>query len=173
LGVVGRRDRTEDAESFTWFFAAEYPAVVRSLCQLVGRHDAEDLAQEAFVRLHQRWARISRYERPDAWVRRVAINLAITHARRERRRGDRETRAERMTPELAETPEPDSRVVDALRALSPRDQALVVLFYFEDRPVSEAAEILEMSVGAAKVALHRARARLAQLLQVEVHDEPR
>jgi RNA polymerase sigma-70 factor (ECF subfamily) len=78
-----------------------------------------------------------------------------------------------MNPELAETPEPDSRVVDALRALSPRDQALVVLFYFEDRPVSEAAEILEMSVGAAKVALHRARARLAQLLQVEVHDEPR
>ncbi|MGN6577543.1 MAG: RNA polymerase sigma factor [Nocardioides sp.] len=173
LDVVGRRGRAEDEESFSWFFAAEYPAVVRSLCQLVGRQDAEDIAQEAFVRLHQRWAKISRYERPDAWVRRVGINLAITHARRERRRGERETRAAWLTPVTRVAPEADPRVVAAMRTLSPRDQALVVLFYFEDRPLAEAAEILDISVGAAKVALHRARSRLALLLQEEVHDEPR
>ena len=80
--------RTADAEAFAWFFRAEFPSVVRSLSHLLRREDAEDVAQEAFARLHQHWAKVSRYEQPDAWVRRVALNRAITLATREgRRRG--------------------------------------------------------------------------------------
>ena len=50
-------------------------------------HDArraEDIAQDAFVQLLRNWDKISRYERPDAWVRRVAIRLAMRSLRRER-----------------------------------------------------------------------------------------
>ena len=47
----------------------------------------------------------------------------------------------------------------------------MVLFYFEDRPASEAAEILQISPGAARVALHRIRVRLADVLNEEVRDE--
>ena len=169
--VADRRRRTEDEESFSWFFAGEYPQLVRTLSHLVRREDAEDISQEAFARLHQRWAKISRYERPDAWVRRVAINLALSHAKREGRRRERETRAERMTSHGSAVATVDSEVLAAIRTLPPRDQALVVLFYFEDRPVGEAAEILQISPGAAKVALHRARVRLADLLHEEVRDE--
>ena len=169
--MAGRAQRTEDEESFSWFFAGEYPRLVRSLSHLVRREDAEDISQEAFARLHQRWAKISRYERPDAWVRRVAINLALSHAKREGRRRERETRAEALTNRGRAEPTPDSEVLSAIRSLSTRDQALVVLFYFEDRPIDEAAEILQISPGAAKVALHRARARLAELLHDEVRDE--
>ena len=140
--VAGRRQRTEDEESFSWFFAGEYPQLVRTLSHLVRREDAEDISQEAFARLHQRWAKISRYERPDAWVRRVAINLALSHAKREGRRRERETtRRADDEPRLAPTPTVDTEVMAAIRTLSTRDQALVVLFYFEDRPVAEAAEI--------------------------------
>ena len=168
------RDRREqDAESFAWFFHAEYPALVRALAHVVGRSDAEDLAQEAFVRLHPRWERISRYDRPDAWVRRVGLNLAITHARRQQRRGDRELRAVRDLPQQYDAPAPPSAVRGAVASLAPRDRALVVLFYYEDRPLAEVAEILEMSPGAAKVALHRARTRLGGLLEEEVRDESR
>jgi RNA polymerase sigma factor (sigma-70 family) len=169
--VEGRRQRAEDEESFSWFFAGEYPNVVRSLCHLVRREDAEDIGQEAFVRLHQRWAKISRYERPDAWVRRVAINLALSHAKREGRRGERETRAQQLTSGGPADDSVDAEVLAAIRTLPIRDQALVVLFYFEDRPLAEAAEILEISPGAAKAALHRARTRLGALLHEEVRDE--
>jgi len=62
---------TTDAEAFAWFFAAEYPRVVRSLSHLVRREDAEDVAQEAFARLHQHWAKVSHYDQPEAWVRRI------------------------------------------------------------------------------------------------------
>ena len=81
--LVRSRDRAAaDAEAFAWFFTAEYPRVVRSLSHLVRREDAEDVAQEAFARLHQHWAKISRYEQPDAWVRRVALNRATRAVRR-------------------------------------------------------------------------------------------
>lgn len=171
ISVAGRAQRTEDEESFSWFFAGEYPRLVQSLSHLVRREDAEDISQEAFVRLHQRWAKISRYERPDAWVRRVAINLAFSHAKREGRRRERETRAARLTSRGPADPGVDAEVLAAIRILPTRDQALVVLFYFEDRPVAEAAEILQISPGSAKVSLHRARARLAERLHEEVRDE--
>ena len=129
------------------------------------------ISQEAFARLHQRWGRISRYERPDAWVRRVAINLAMSHAKREGRRRERETRAERLSGRAPTDTTTDDEVMSAIRTLPARDQALVVLFYFEDRPVDEAADILQITPGAAKVALHRARARLATVLHEEVRDE--
>ena len=169
--MAGRRQRTEDEESFSWFFAGEYPQLVRTLSHLVRREDAEDISQEAFARLHQRWAKISRYERPDAWVRRVAINLALSLAKREGRRRERETCAARLTTEGPSPEAVDADVLTAIRTLPTRDQALIVLFYFEDRPVAEAAEILRISPAAAKVSLHRARARLAERLNEKVRDE--
>jgi RNA polymerase sigma-70 factor (ECF subfamily) len=56
-------------------------------------------------------------------------------------------------------------VLRAVRALPPRDRALVGLYHLEDRPLSEVAEVLGLREGAAKVALHRARRRLAELLE--------
>lgn len=73
-----------------------------------------------------------------------------------------------VTPEL-----PDTRVAEALRSLPSRQRALVVLYYYEDRPLSESAELLGMSSGAAKVALHRARRKVAEMLALEVADDAR
>ncbi len=165
--------RAADAEAFAWFFSAEFPSVVRSLSHLLRRQDAEDVAQEAFARLHQHWAKVSRYEQPDAWVRRVALNKAISLATRESRRRDKEHRAW-WQPDVVPTPEPrDAGVAAALRTLPPRERALLVLFYYEDRPLADCADLLGISSGAAKVALHRARKHLATLLQEEDADEPR
>ena len=49
------------------------------------RHQAEDIAQEAFARALTRWPRIGRYDQPEAWVRRVALRLTIDAGRRRRR----------------------------------------------------------------------------------------
>jgi RNA polymerase sigma factor (sigma-70 family) len=153
----------ERESEFTWFFRAEYPQVVQTVFLILrdaGR--AEDIAQEAFLALYARWARISRYERPDLWVRRVAIRLAARLVRRERMRVDRE-RVAPSTPS-PESPHVDPDLMRAIRTLSPTQRAAVVLFYFEDRPAAEIANILGCAESTARVHLAHARTRLAELL---------
>jgi RNA polymerase sigma factor (sigma-70 family) len=148
-------------DTFTAFFRSEYPALVRTLFLVVGERElARDLAQDAFVHLYPRWKRISRYQRPDAWVRRVGVRLAIRASRRERLRPRLEAGMD-----VANMPEPvDLDVVHAIGRLSGSQRAAVALFYLEDRPTSEVAEVLACSEVTAKVHLHRARKRLVELL---------
>jgi DNA-directed RNA polymerase specialized sigma24 family protein len=70
-------------ETFEDFYLREYIAVVGLAYALSGsRWGAEDLAQEAFLAAHRDWARISTYDRPGAWVRRVVANLSVSGFRR-------------------------------------------------------------------------------------------
>lgn len=157
-----------DELEYAWLFRAEYPMVLRTVYLILGdRGRAEDVTQEAFVQLLSHWKKVSRYERPDAWVRRVAIRLAMRTLRRDRLRGvlERETgRTDVIRP-------PDVDLADALRQLPVKQRACVLLFYFEDRPIAEIVHILGISEGAVKVHLHRARQRLATLLAEEVDED--
>ena len=152
---------SERDEGFTTFFRSEYPSLVRTLFLIVhDRELARDIAQDAFVQLFARWRRISHYERPDAWVRRVGIRMAVRASTRERVR----PRLEREL-DFATLPRPvDIDLVRAIGQLPASQRAAVALFYLEDRPVSEVAEVLACSEVTAKVHLHRARRRLAELL---------
>jgi RNA polymerase sigma factor (sigma-70 family) len=154
----------ERESEFTWFFQAEFPLVARTVYLVLrdaGR--AEDIAQEAFLALYARWSRISRYERPELWVRRVAIRMAVRAAGRERMRAIREPRSAASRPALLPEP-PDPDVMVAIRSLPPAQRAAIVLFYFEDRPTGEIAQILGSAESTARVHLTRARSRLAELL---------
>src|SRR4029450_11951990 len=76
----------QDVE-FAWLFRTEYDTVVRTVYLILhDRERARDITQDAFTELLIRWKKISQYERPDAWVRRVAIRMAIRFLNRERRR---------------------------------------------------------------------------------------
>lgn len=157
----GRAMRERDDE-FTWFFHAEYPQVVRTVHLILrdaGR--AEDVAQEAFLRLYARWPRIARYERPDLWLRRIAIRIAVRAARREGTRAQRERGALMPSPGSAPV---DPDLMRAIRELPSAQRAAVVLFYFEDRPAAEIANILDCAESTARVHLVHARTRLAELL---------
>ena len=159
--MTAEAPRARDDE-FTWFFHAEYPQVVRTV-HLILRDPglAEDVAQEAFLTLYARWPRISRYERPDLWVRRIAIRLAVRAARREGTRAQRERGAPAPVPD---PPPADPDLMQAIRTLPPSQRVAVVLFYFEDRPAGELAKILGCGESTARVHLVHARARLAELL---------
>jgi RNA polymerase sigma-70 factor (ECF subfamily) len=170
--VMLRRTDSKDPAAgldadFDGFFQAEYPAVIRSTYLIVrDREQARDIAQDAFVQLFSRWRRISRYERPDAWVRRVALRMAVRAVRRERLR-------RRLEIDFDAAPPVGPLDLDVLRAVAKlpgAQRAAVVLFYFEDRPIAEIADILACSEVTAKVHLHRARKRLAELLGNE--EEP-
>ena len=150
---------------FDRLFLAEHAAVARSVYLIV--HDvarSEDITQDAFVQLLRHWAKVSRYERPGAWVRRVAIRLAVQASRRERLRSLLERGAR---PPQATGPA-DIDLMDAVRMLSAMQRAAVVLFYFENHPVAEISQMLGCSEPTARVHLHRARRRLAELLGEEV-----
>src|SRR5262245_66696721 len=76
VGTVGRDD------GFARLFRTEYAAIVGLITVVVGdRAVAEDLTQDAFGKAHHQWERIARYERPGAWVRRVALNGALSWRR--------------------------------------------------------------------------------------------
>lgn len=155
-GAVSERDA-----GFTAFFLTEYPNLVRTLFLVTrDREHARDIAQEAFVQLYARWVRISHYERPEAWVRRVGIRMAVRASRRERARPLLERELDFATMPKAV----DLDVIRAIGRLPTSQRAAVALFYLEDRPMSEVAEILGCSEVTAKVHLHRARRRLADLL---------
>jgi RNA polymerase sigma-70 factor, ECF subfamily len=154
---------------FDWLFADEFPAVMRAVYLIV--HDlgrAEDITQDAFVQLLRHWKKVSRYDRPGAWVRRVAIRLAVEAARRERVRALLERNVE---PPAIRGPV-DVDVMRAVGQLPGMQRAAVVLCYFEDLPLSEIADILRCSDATVRVHLHRARKRLAELLGEVIEDVP-
>jgi sigma-70-like protein len=75
----------EDGD-FADFYAANYGRTVALVAaMLADRHEAEDIAQEAFARALPRWTRLRRYDSPEAWIRRVALRLAIDSRRRVKR----------------------------------------------------------------------------------------
>jgi RNA polymerase sigma-70 factor (ECF subfamily) len=153
-------------EEFGWLFAREYPAIVWSVNLVLHDHPrAEEVAQDAFVRLLENWRKVSRYDRPGAWVRRVAIRLATRAAKREPGLVGLDTA---WPPAARDVYALDLDVIDAIRRLPARQRAAVALHYVEDLPVHEVAEILGCSVSTASVHLHRARARLGELLGEEV-----
>ncbi len=156
--------REREAE-FDWWYRAAYARVARTVFLIVHDRDrAEEIAQDAFVQMLRHWGRVSGYEQPDAWVRRVAIRMAVQHARRERRRPTLELLAF-GAPVVPATE--SGGVLTAIASLSPMQRAAVVLFYWADQPVLEIARTLGVSESTVKQHLFRARARLGELLREE------
>jgi RNA polymerase sigma factor (sigma-70 family) len=159
----------EDQDSgFASMYAAEFTPVSRTVFLILhDRQRAEDITQDAFIQLYSRWGRVSRYDRPGAWVRRVAIRLAVRHQNRERIRAVLERSAEPPA-----VPQPaDVDLLRSMRQLPPAHRAALALFYYEDRPIAEIASILGWTVPATKVNLMRARRRLGTLLDEEVAED--
>ena len=157
------------APEFEDLFVEEYPRVVRTVFFVVqdeGR--AEEVTQDAFVALLRHWSKVRDYDRPGAWVRRVAIRLAVKTARREQRQAALVARLRpQQVQELPVFPV-SPETMSALRSLPVKERAVVVLHYFEDRPVDEIADLLDCTESAVKMRLSRARHHLSDLLVEEV-----
>jgi RNA polymerase sigma-70 factor, ECF subfamily len=125
--------------------------------------EAEDVVQEAFLRAWQRWAVVSVYEDPVAWVRRVAWNLATSRWRRLKR----ETRLLRhhQVSRTALLGPDNVALVSALGLLRPNLRRVIVMHYLTDMPVSEIAADLGRPRGTILSWLYRGRAQLSALLQ--------
>lgn len=155
--------------TFEDFYRREYRALVALAYALSGsRVGAEDLAQEAFIAAHKKWSEIADYEKPEAWVRRVVANLAVSAFRKRMAEARAFARIGYQREEWLPEMEPqDDRFWKLVRSLPARQAQAVTLFYLEDRPVIEIAAILECSPATAKVHLHRGRNSLAEAITRE------
>lgn len=160
-------------ESFESFYKKEFRSVVGLAYALSGsRLGAEDLAQEAFIKAHEKWERISGYDKPGAWVRRVVANLAVSGFRRRSAEKKALSRLAGQRPQGLSDLEPeDEEFWQMVRDLPKRQAQATALFYVEDRSVAEIAEILECSPSTAKVHLFRGRQALGAKLGLEVGHE--
>ena len=154
------------SRSFDEVYGHDRRRVLASVFALCGSAaTAEEITQEAFLRAYARWDRISKHERPDLWVRRVAINLATSAYRRraaERRAFDR-ARGGAVTG-IGELSASTTDVWDAVRSLPRRQAQAVVLVYVGDLSAEEAGRVMGIAAATVRVLLHRARGRLAVVL---------
>ena len=162
----------EPSQAFEDFYSEEYAAVVGLAYALSGsRSGAEDLAQEAFLAAHRNWQRIGLYDQPGAWVRRVVANMSVSAFRRraaEARALARAAMGDRTV--LPDLDAGDPEFWNAVRALPRRQAQVIALFYLEDRPIADVAEILDMTPGTVKRHLHDGRRSLARRLREEVDE---
>lgn len=138
--------------------------------QLLGRRsESEDVAQETLARAFVHWRKIRGYA--EAWVVRVAGNLAIDAWRR-LRRVDTSAATDHRT---GASPGPDGQRVDlhrALQTLSRRQREVIVLRFLADLPEAEVARALGCSVGAVKQHASRGLAALRNSMAVESDGAP-
>jgi RNA polymerase sigma-70 factor (sigma-E family) len=150
-------------------YLAHYRQLVGlALLILGGNAAAEDIVQEAFIRVYGSWSKIRDPDRAASYLRSTTINLARSVLRRQQTalRYAPDPPAEPVGPEeqvLAKVR--SAGVLDALRLLPSRQQQVIMLRYYADLSVLETAQTLQISAGTVKRHGFRALATLAEALQ--------
>ena len=166
--------RTVTTVDFDTFYRQEFTAMVALAGAICGdQRFAEDLAQDALSKAHKNWAKISTYDRPGAWLRRVTINLALSKRRRLQRELAVLRRSVAQEPRWSEDSPPgsDGEVWEAVRTLPPRQRAVIALFYQQDLSTKEIAEALGCAVSTATSHLNQARTTLAAMLNEPIEED--
>lgn len=159
-------DHATHLESFDSFYRREFTGIVAIVRALVrDGAAAEDLAQDTFISARRHWPKVSAYDEPRAWVRRVAINKATSFLRW---RGA-EWRAAARVGGQAETTIPElspfgDEVWREVRRLPRRQAQAVALHYVGQLTMVEIADVMRCSTGAVKSHLSRARSTLTKTL---------
>ena len=157
---------------------SESRGLVAAATAIVGDpHRAEEIVQEAFEKCFRRWGRVSQLDRPGAWARRVAINEAISVARR----SSSEHRAVQRFGAMAAASRgavadplgalDDEGIWAAVRALPPDQATAIALRYGADLGVEDIADTMHTSLASVKSLLHRGRASLRSSPTVQSYAE--
>lgn len=157
---VGETPAVAESSSFEAFFNDEAPTLFRRLCTVTGNSsEAEEIMQDAFLALWERWDRISGMDDPTGYLYRTAMNVF-------RKRTRRAALVIRRTFASAPDPTPFSEIdlqqdlLTALAELSPRQRAALVLTDVLDYSNEEAGRVLGVTAGTVRGLASRARVAL-------------
>jgi RNA polymerase sigma-70 factor (sigma-E family) len=159
-------DPESGAEQFSQFVATRSTSLMRTAYLLTGDYArAEDLLQSALIRVHRHWRRVHKRGEPEAYVRKIMVNLNTDWWRR---RSAFEHVVDAIPDEESRQPAADAfaayelhdELWDALRRLPPKMRAALVLRYFEDLTEAQTAHLLDCSIGTVKSQCSRGLERL-------------
>ncbi|MBM2622084.1 SigE family RNA polymerase sigma factor [Actinoplanes sp. LDG1-06] len=150
-----------DAEDFDTFYAMSSRRVLAHVAMMVGnRSEAEDAVAEAYLRAWNRWAKVSRYENPEAWVRQVAYRLAVSAWRKAVNRIQAHWRE--ATDQSVDELGPDHvAIVAALRKIPADQRRVIVLHHIAGLSVAEIHQETGIPAGTVTTWLARGRRALA------------
>jgi len=158
-----------DAEAFAALVRSHVPRLHRYLVATgLGHHDADDLVQEAFLRVHRHLDRYDPRYAFTTWLFTIAHRLRLSFVERRRTHADLGSISEPTAAETTSADEgPSGTWALARRVLSERHFQLLWLRYGEDLEMEEIARINDCTMINVRVSLHRARAKLEQHLRAE------
>jgi len=145
---------------FERFFRDAYPAVFRALCLATrNRHEAEEVVQEAFAKVWERWNEVRLIDRPDGYLYRAAMNVFLSRRRRAVMAIRKSVRLLPADDQMLAIEDRDE-LARTLALLTPRQRAAIVLTEFLDLTSEEAGQVLGVKATTVRVLANRARAAL-------------
>jgi RNA polymerase sigma-70 factor (ECF subfamily) len=166
-----------DLRAFEALVERHRDVVVRVAARIVGREEAEDVSQDAFLRAFHRLDRFRGDAPFRSWLLRITHNAALDHLARRR--------AEPVDPDTLDTAEPTSarppaerlelrerieRLERKLHGLAPQHRVVLVLRDAEGLSYEEIADITQTPLGSVKGRLHRARREFVEMLRANSYD---
>ncbi len=175
------RARDGDRSAFARLVDRHSVSVFNLTLRIVGnREDAEEAAQDVFVRAYRNLGRFRGDARFSTWLYRIAVNVSLSSARRSRRdlsttslsgSEDEEEGLPVQLPDPSANPEERfeqaefrEQVRNMVAALPPIYSAVISMYHIQSRSYDEIAEALELPIGTVKARLFRARAALRKLI---------
>lgn len=179
-----RQPHADAAAEFDHLLREHVPALYRAAYRWTGAVDrAEDLVQELLVRLYPKLDELRGLDRIRPWALRVMYRIFVDQVRRERSSPvqfsveAREDNGDEEGPEFIDPTEgpaelleqhlTQERVVAAWESLGAEHRVVLSMHDIEDYSLPELAEMMGVPIGTLKSRLHRARARLRELLATE------
>ncbi len=173
-GALAARARRGDKDAFGELVERHQTAVFNVCYRILGeRREAEDLAQEAFLRAYRRLATFDEQRPFGPWVRKVAANLCLNHLQKQRpEAGAFEEEYEGVELAATSHAEESQRAAEqtemlraAILSLPPHYRAVIELRHYQELSYGEIGETLNMPLSDVKSHLFRARKALAELLK--------
>ena len=187
--ALAQQARSGDMAAFGRLVSRYQDRVLNTCWRIAGRReDAEDLAQEAFLHALQAIGTYQARSRFYTWLYRIAVNLALSHRRRQARAvrlslhnrdgqcigHQAATLVGRISADAQDPPaklsarETQRRIEQGLADLDDEPRTVVVLRDLEGLDYAQIAEILDLPVGTVKSRLHRARMELRRCLKADI-----
>ena len=177
--ILIQRTLNGDVQSFEEI-VKRYNMMVYTLAYRVlkNREEAEELAQDVFIRIYQSLKSFNKKSKLSTWIYRITYNTSINKFKSQKRRMETieidryiEFNNSSLSVEHHELSEKENQkiIVDSILKLPETDRIIITLYYYEELSIKEIAEITELSVQNIKIKLYRSRQKLFEDLKDKVN----